>query len=571
MGLVYKQLVKQIGWNNVFVALLLLLTVLTSLSFYFVFFSIDGNLRVLNELGELTENQQLYKNALTANSTLGYTFLLSTCGLTSFVFIMFFYRFFRSNKKHIGCLKSLGFRDSILRSGLVLFAAVLSLTGAALGLAGGYFLSDVLINANMRTYLVTGLVKGLSPLSVIIGLAGSTIVFCITAFFCYNFVRGKEAGVLIAGNTNNARYSIFLRMANGISKIIPATNKFPFRIALRKPLAILLIIVAVMSFGVCMVLWRSLNISSQKVFDSQTTGHNYEFETRYSEYKSGTVPDNAITYLDCTANLTVGRYEIEEQTVVGLYSTGDVYELQNLNGDLLPAAAAGTVYINPGLFDTYGVNIGDILVITIDGKAYSFTVADVAVNAKRASVYVNADELAKILGAGDAAYNGILSMEKMPDGETIAKSERIEELERNAVSNNISAVINQSIGVIVGAILIFLALYVNFQDNTRDMLILHMMGYRTKNIRKLLVNVYMPILWASFLITLEPSILLAKTIQKSLSISTNDYMPFGTDAVVILIIFVLLNVIYWLVQCLFTLRIKRVIAKEEISDFVYAE
>jgi len=320
-----------------------------------------------------------------------------------------------------------------------------------------------------------------------------------------------------------------------------------------------------------MVLGRSLNISSQKVFDSQTTGHNYEFENRYSEYKSGIIPDNAIAYLDCTANLTVGRYEIEEQTVVGLYSTGDVYELQNLNGDLLPAAAAGTVYINPGLFDTYGVNIGDILVITIDGKAYSFTVADVAVNAKRASVYVNADVLAKILGAGDAAYNGILSMEKMPDGETIAKSERIEELERNAVSNNISAVINQSIGVIVGAILIFLALYVNFQDNTRDMLILHMMGYRTKNIRKLLVNVYMPILWASFLITLEPSILLAKTIQKSLSISTNDYMPFGTDAVVILIIFVLLNVIYWLMQCLFTLGIKRVIAKEEISDFVYAE
>lgn len=70
---------------------------------------------------------------------------------------------------------------------------------------------------------------------------------------------------------------------------------------------------------------------------------------------------------------------------------------------------------------------------------------------------------------------------------------------------------------------------------------------------------------------LAPSVLLAKAIQKSLSVSLNEYMPFGTDVVVILIIFALLNVIYRLVQSLFGLGIKRVIAKEEMSAFVYAE
>lgn len=570
MVLAYKQLLKQIVRNKIFVLLLLLLTILTSLSFFFPIFSIDGNMAVLNALPSLTENQQLYKNALNSNTTLAYNFYASLTGLTAFVFVMFFYRFYRSNKRQIGCLKALGFKDNALRSCFVVFAAVLSVAGAVLGLIGGYFLSSVLINGNTRTYLVTGLVKGVGLSSLIFGLLASTVIFCITAFSCYSFVRGKEPGVLIAGNSNNAQFSIVLRAANKISGIIPTKNKFPLRIALRKPLAVLLIIVAVMSSGVCMIIGRSLNISSQKVFESQTIGHNYECDTRYSEYQINPVPENVILYLDNTAKLTVGSYEVE-QAVIGLYNLNGIYELQNSQGDSLFIPEKGTVYINPGLSETYGVNIGDTLIADIVGEECAFIVTDIASNAKSAGIYIDAKELSEILGLPAGSYNGVLSMEKINGGVAVSMAQRIEELNRNAVSNNISGVINQVIGGIVGVIMIFLALYVNFQDNTRDMLILHLMGYRTKDIRKLLIDVYLPIIWTAFLITLVPSILLARSIQKSLSISTNDYMPFGTNITVVLIIFVILNIIYGLVQAMFGLGIKHTIAKEEISEIIYTE
>ena len=570
MGLVYKQLIKQIAHNKIFVVLLLLLTMLTSLSFFFVIFSIDGNMAILNAMPDLTENQHLYKNALNANTTLAYTFFASLTGLTAFVFVMFFYRFYRSNKKQIGCIKSLGFKDNDLRTCFVVFVAVLSIVGAVLGLIGGYFLSSVLIDANTRTYSVTGLIKGVSLPSLCVGLAVSTVIFCIIAFLCYSFVRGKEPGVLIAGNQNQARFSFVLRAANKISGIIPVKNKFPLRIALRKPLAVLLILVAFMSFSVCMILGRSLNISSQNVFDSQTVGHNYAFDTTYSEYQINPTPENAVLYLDSPTMLNVGSYDIE-QTIIGLYSLNSVYELQNINGDILSLPEKGTVYINPGLSEIYGVNVGDTLITDIAGEQHTFIVVEIADNAKSASVYINANELTEILELQAGAYNGVLSMEEMADGVAITKAQRIDNLNRNAVSNNISAIINQVTGGIVGAILIFLALYVNFQDNTRDMLILHMMGYRIKNIRNLLVDVYKPIVWMAFLLTIAPSILLAGSIQKSLSISTNDYMPFGTNIIVVLIIFALLNIIYWLVQIMFGLGIRRTIAREEISEMIYTE
>lgn len=570
MILAYKQLAKQLLRNRIFVALLLLLTMFTSLTFFFGIFSIDGNIKILNSLDILTENQQQYRIALNSNTILIYNFYISLTCLTAFVFVMFFYRFYRSGKRQIGCLKSLGFKDIHLRLCFVVFVAAVSAAGAVLGMIGGYFLADVLINANMETYQVTGLVKKVSQVHLAAGLLPSTFIFGLTAFLCYSFVGGKEPGVLIAGNSNHARFSLLLQMANGISRMIPVEDKFPYRIALRKPVAVLLLIAAVMSFSVCMILGRSLNISSQSVFESQTAGHNYEFDTKYDEYQFNTVPENGISYLDSRSSLVVGERKIT-QTLIGLYNLNHLYELRTSGGDSLSLPGTGTAIINPGLYEMYGVDIGDTINVEIKGTTYCFTVADIAVNAKSAGVYINAIELAKILGLPDGAYNGALSMEKLMGGIAMSKAGRIDELNRNAVSNKVSGVINQVIGCIVGAIMIFLALYVNFQDNTRDMLILHMMGYRTKNIRKLMMDVYMPIVWAAFLLTLVPSIILAASIQKSLSVSTNDYMPFETNISVVLSAFIILNVIFLLLQALFELGIRRIIAKEEITEMIYAE
>ena len=137
--------------------------------------------------------------------------------------------------------------------------------------------------------------------------------------------------------------------------------------------------------------------------------------------------------------------------------------------------------------------------------------------------------------------------------------------------SNISALINHVTGVIIGSLLMFLALYINFDDNTRDILILHMMGHDSKSIRKLLINVYMPIVWAVFIITLVPSILLARFIKNSIAFAVNEPMPFNTNPVVVFALLLFISLIYWLVQFLFGFGIKRTIAKKDIAEFVYAE
>ncbi len=567
MGLAYKQLAKQLASNKIFITLLFLLTILTSLSFFFVKFSIDGNMETLNSLPSLSENQVLYEAALNSNTVLANMFFLSLTSLTAFVFVMFFYRFFRENRKQIGCLKSLGYKNSYLRLFFVIFTAALSVVGALLGLMGGYFLSNILIQANTRTYAVTGLIRGMNAFSFFIGVIASTIIFCLVTFFSYFFIKGKEVGELLAGKQTRNRLSYMLKAANRVACFIPIKNKLPLRIALRKPVAVLMILVAVMGFNVCMILGYSLNISSKDVFATQTIGHNYEYDSHFKGYRTETVPTDAMAYLDYTASLFISEQEVH-QKIVGFYNMNSTYKLQDDKGNLLSTPGKGLIYVNPGLVEVYGVAIGDVLTIDLSGSNHNFTVTGIAENAKSASVYVNADELAEILSIPSGEYNGLLSMDEVKDcEEMITKDQRIEELNRNAVSNKISGVINQVIGCVVGAILIFLALLINFQDNTRDILILNMMGYRIKAIRKLLIDVYLPIVLFFFVISIFPSILTAKAIQKSLSISTGDYMPFGTNIIVIFLVFAFLNIIYWIVKSISILGVRRVIAKEEISEY----
>lgn len=562
MRLVYKQLWKQIMKDKIFLSLLMLLTILTSLSFFFAIFSIDGNMQALNAANKLTENQLLYQNALNSNSVLAYSFLVSLIGLSALVFIMFFYRFFRTNKKQIGCIKALGYKDNSLQGFFVGFTAVLSICGAFLGLLGGYFLSDILINANMKTYAVTGLIKGIKGTNLIMGLAAPAAIFCVIAALCYGF--------LIAGNNGQGRFSNTLKIADGISRFVPVNKRFPLRIALRKPLAVFLLITAVMSFNVCVILGQSLNISSAKIFEMQTIGHNYKYDIRYSEYQTATLPSDTTTYLDSPANVFIDSYELE-RTAIGLYDVNEIYKLTNEAGKMLSVPMENRVYINPEFSEIYGIEIGDILSVKISGNRQDFEVEDIAVNANSKCFYLNGQQLSEILGIQAGAYNGVFSLDEMQGDDTITKSQRIEDLKRNATSNQVSGVINQSVGVVIGAVLIFLALYINFQDNTHDILILTMMGYRIKTIRKMLVDVYLPILWAAFFITLVPGILLAKSIQQSLSISTNDYMPFSINVIFIILSFFAISLIYCCVQFVFSLGIKKLITQKELTEIVYSE
>jgi putative ABC transport system permease protein len=562
--LLWKQLSKELLKNRVFTLLIWVLCTFTSFMFFFVHFSVDGNMAKLKGLSALSKNQQLYFDALSSNTILAANMLLALILLTSFAFAMFFHHFFAASARQIGSLRALGFKNSSFYKCFGTFTVMVSLIGAVTGLGLGYLFSDVLLNANMKSYSVTMLVKSISPLSFAIGVFIPAAVFCLVSICSYYVVGRKEVGALLSC-MDKQKLTQFTRIADRVVKILPIKNKFPLRIALRNPVTVVLIVTAVMSFTVMFVLGYSLTLSSIKIYNSQTKGHFYRYETVFDTFKTEDHnSDNALYYIHTEGKIekTGDKKEISQE-IIGIENSNHILALENEKQYILDVPKTGKIYISPALKEMYGIQIGDTVTLTISEKEYVVSVSDIAANAKEGAVYMSKNQLAKIMNLPQNAFTGVLSMERLYDDGTVTTYEQKKEnLERASVSNQNSAIINQVIGCSVGCILLFLGLLLNFQDNIKDMLILHSIGYSPKEIRKLFIDIYLPLIWASFLITLAPSIFTAYSIQRSLSLQMEDYLPFQINAAAIFIIFILLNILYFLVQAVFSFALKRVVQKE---------
>lgn len=577
MKLIHKEIIGFFSKNKIFIGLLMILVVFNGFMYYFVHFSIDGNMEGLNKLAQLSENQTLYKNALDSNILLARNFLIVLTSLTGFVFSMFFYRVFTSEKRELGCLKALGFKDRFISFYFSLCVGLFSLVSTLIGLGAGYMASDILIKANRGSYLVEGLVKEISLKSFMIGLFVPMCVFLIITWCCYALIRGKEVGLLISGNKQSTNGLFLLKIAHGMAKLFPSKKQLSVRTVLRKPIPLLLIITGVMGFSVMLIMGNSLHLTSAKVLEAQTKGHYYGYETQNPDYqlngrKEGKNPLVLYALSETGQVIDEKGNVVAEQKITSMENKKKVFNLLDSEGNSIGVPQGKRAFITPALQELYGIEIGDDIILDVNGSKETVKVSNIAVNGLSEHVYINQSQLVKLLGVPENTYNHVFSLNKVDEkGTLITNSQRMETLDRGAVSNNSSAVINQSIGILVGCILIFLGLLLNFRGCTSDILILDLMGYKRKNIKKLLLSIYRPVTWIAFAVTLWPSIKIAQSVQKSLSIQTGDYMPFQINLMVIVFIFILLNLIYFLVESTFGLGVKKIIRNEQSSQFIYSE
>lgn len=397
MRIVNKYIKKQIVSDKIFVLFLGILSILTPLSYFFVQFSIDGNLTCLNSLQTLTSHQILYRNALLSNKKLAAIFLLSTSFVTVCVTAIFFYRILRANQAKLGALLGMGHQVRELARGYATFIVKLGFIGGVIGTAAGYFLADVLIQANQRSYQVTGLIKQVSVTSILIGMVLPVVAdLAVTYLIVFMMFHGKEAAILMTGKRHSKKDGMMFRIATRFTKILPVKEKFPYRIALRKPISLLIMVIAILVCCVFLLLGQSLRSNGEQMMLMQQTSGTY----------------------------------------------------------------------------------------------------------------------------------------------------------------NVSAMICQISGIISGVLLLFLALFLNFQDNKKDMEILRLIGYRSVQIRKIFVNVYWSILMTLFLVCLLPSILIAKGVLQSLSMAIGEKMTFYMNFSNILRLLVVWNIVYLCVKWTFMLQLK---------------
>ncbi len=563
MAYLKKQMIKELFRKKIFLALMFLLTVLTSFMYFFVHFSIDANLKWLNKLPSLNEKQAAYQNGLMSNTSLASDMLLGFLALTGFVFAFVFVRFYREHQKQIGAFKALGFTGRDINSVFWKVTFVMSLTGGVIGLIGGFFASDILISANREAYLISGIRKGISGLSVCGGILVPGLVLTMITVVSWLVVGKQDAGTLMTG-IRKSDYTKTLILADRISGMFPVKMQLPMRLALRNPVAAGLIIVSVMMVSVMFLLGFSLNQSSERLKESQLIGHNYNYQEEFDTVIHGEKEKLAIRYLKESVTLDNGRRKLDF-SLVGMDEDVQVYEFLDEKGGMVAYPGEQEIVIGKQMEEVYGFHSGDEITVSGEKGSAVFRVSGVAFNATTGNAYVSLNAMQKLLGVSKDAYNGIYCVEEKAGKAGITRAERLDELQRDTVSNRVSAVIVQVMGCVIGCILLFLALLINFQSAADEMHILQLLGYQRKEIHRMLIDIYKPLIAGAFLLTLPLALGIVKALLRGMSRQIGDYMMFQTHVAVWGLIIVVIFVIYLLVQLCFQIGIRREMQKENNS------
>lgn len=565
MGLLFKYLFRDFLAKRTMVSILSLIIIFTSFMYFFVHFAIDANLLRLG--GEqLSGNEANYFTALKSNQLLIRNITVTMVAIFSLILFLFIRGTLQRNRVQLAQLMSLGFSFSSVLAIYDLLISGLSLVSSLLGLVLGFWGSDILLSANSQTYLVQGLSKGLSLQSIMTGTLFLSLFLGAIVYLAGLTVRKTDVALMMRQTDGKAIRSGLIEK---IIQKLPMKHKFKFKLILNHFSTLGLLLSAIVTFSIMFVLSLSLTFSSSKILESQKNGRHYSYDISYDNYQKeeANLASDSVTYLKYDVDLMIKGEAIAYQAL-SFTSQNDLFQLIDSKGEMLDPTQG--VYVNPELRENYGLKVGDTLELRVKGKRHQIKIAGFAENADLKTIYIPRDQASAMVNEADDRFNGRLTNQSQEKGEGKVRSleEKLSDVQRSQTSNRASAIINQSIGVITGCLLIYLAVFIGLNGNIQTLLMFDLLGYEEREVYHILLNPYIVISNLLFFLTLPVAIYAARNIQIMTSLQTGDYMPFQLNWITFVYMFAILNVLILVIRFLFIRKVKKIRDDNRQAEFL---
>ena len=565
MGLLFKYLSRDFFAKRTMVSILSLIIIFTSFMYFFVHFAIDANLLRLG--GEqLSGNEANYFTALKSNQALIRNITVSMVAIFSLILSLFIRGTLQRNQVQLAQLMSLGFSFSSMLAIYALLISGLSLISSLISLVLGFWGSDILLSANSQTYLVQGLSKGLSLQSVMTGTLFLSLFLGALTYLAGLTVRKTDLALMMKQTDGK---SIRPGLMEKLIQKLPMKHKFKFKLTLNHFSTLGLLLIAIVTFSIMFVLSLSLTFSSSKILESQKAGRHYSYDISYDNYRKEEAESasDSVTYLRYDVDLMIKGETIAYQAL-SLTSQNDLFQLIGSKGEILDPTQG--VFVNPELRENYGLKVGDTLELRVKGKRHQIKIAGFAENADLKTIYIPRDQASAMVNEADDRFNGRLTnnVQEKGRGKTRSLEEKLSAVQRSQTSNKASAIINQSIGVITGCLLIYLAVFIGLNGNMKTLLMFDLLGYEEKEVYRILLNPYIVISNLLFLLTLPVAIYAARNIQIMTSLQTGDYMPFQLNWITFVYMFVILNALCFIIRFLFIQKVKKIRDDNRQAEFL---
>ena len=426
-------------------------------------------------------------------------------------------RIITSEGRNIGTLKALGYRKKELITHYILYALMPTASGCIIGSIGsipfsGAFSAFFFNDLDSFPYDVST-----NPLYIFLAALIPIVLNSSVTAIVTSRLLNKEAIVLMkkADTAHKINHAF-----NGSS--LRFRTLYTMRVLLGNPVRTLVFIIG-MTVACMIILLGGICQDSQKnVIDHVLPDlmGDARYETGLNSFHTGQV-ENGQTLIDV-------MFEVEGDPVafnlIGYDEDNTLLERETLSGE---ETVYGEYYLTSCAANYYGIEPGDefTFVHRITGQKTTVTIADIIYNNGLRLLITSKENAADIVGVSPDEYNNILSVVpvdvpeqdiyKIADFDTYKDS-----FEQMMATTKVVYAVLLIVGIIVCVLIVNLLSGMIIDENSRNISMLKVLGYRGNEIRDVILRMNHFLLPCCFLLSIPLTTYMAKILMAD-SVSTS--------------------------------------------------
>lgn len=473
-------------------------------------------------------------------------------------------RMIKGEQRQIGVLNALGYRKSEITKHYLRYPAIPGVVGSILGIAFSFFLTKAFLDVAFTDFEPIPYDMVYDKASMIVSIFLPTVLYLLTAFFVIHGLLRAKTIDLLSGNSARKKEKVKRIF---VSKKLNFKTKYKIRALLSNPGRTLATCFGLLVASIVLVCGFIMKDSCQFIINNELDNvGDYE----YQYYLNIPQKDK----LDEGEGFLSYNFEVEGNTtlfnVKGIEEDSKYIKLKTISGNDIDY---NKYYLTKASSVEYGVNAGDDFTFfdPITMKEHTVKVTDILDDNTQSTLFTGMKNAAELIGVDEGSYNGIMSSEEINISNDKVAIKTSKEKVKSEMENLLTPVIGVvyvliAFGVLLCLMVIYLVVNMLIQENKNNISMLKVLGYRNKEINKMVLNTNHILVPICFLISIPIGIVICNLGLADTVENMSMYVESKIEIPSIIICFILILIGYFASLFILKRKVYKVNMVESLKD-----
>jgi putative ABC transport system permease protein len=406
----------------------------------------------------------------------------------------------QSQRGAIGILKSMGYTNLEITLPYIFFIAILSFPAIIIGYFLGVLGAEPMKNIYLIVYLLPSqAVAQTLETFVIAVLVPFGFLIIVSYIIIRRILSQKPVTLLNPPITSNANF--LTKRMHGFLKRLKITTKIKHLLLYRNMIKFSVFIIG-MFFAAFLILlsFSMVGVMDRMLYDYyDNTDHNYIGYCDYMDICETTGTQEKVIEIPSAI------LDDEDIYLVGLDPDNELHKLLNKRGKEITNDLENGIIITTSLGLINGVGVGDSLLLQVGEESKEFEVVGVTEEYTGKKAYIDIEELALLLTNTTTYSNTVYSATELSEDDFLIVISTEDILQQAGIMQNLFNIMVYVMiiaSVVIGSIVVYILTVMTIEDNFYNISLFKVIGYKYKEIDKMILGGYLTYGIGTFLVTI---------------------------------------------------------------------